>query len=112
LLKGLPLFYFAKEKPATSLTRPAAFVILSSVETQPCVSELKIEHWNFQTAHQYGHPEVGEMGMYVDVAVIRYGGEIVKVEKIKDLKIEWERFKRDDVYASLMLRVVEYLMEV
>ena len=71
---------------------------------------LSIEHWSFQMARNAGHPEVGEMGIYVDVAVVRENDRISGVRKIKELKIEWERFKRDEKYASHILRKAEELM--
>ena len=73
-------------------------------------SILAIEHWNFQMASQAGHPEVGEIGMYVDVAVFRRDGEIVRVQKVKELKIHWERFKNDEAYASEVLRAARELL--
>jgi len=71
---------------------------------------LSIEHWNFQMANAAGYPQVGEMGMFVDVAVFKSDGEIIRVQKVKELKIEWERFKRDEEYASEVLRAAEQLL--
>ena len=71
---------------------------------------LSIEHWNFQMARNAGHPEVAEMGIYVDVAVVRENDRISSVRKIKELKIEWERFKRDEGYAGGILKAVEAMM--
>lgn len=71
---------------------------------------LSIEHWNYQMARDAGHPEMAEMGFYVDVAVVREGDEIASVLKVKELKIEWEKFKRDEVYASEILKVVEAII--
>ena len=71
---------------------------------------LSIEHWDYQMARKAGHPEIGEIGMFVDVAVFKRDREVVKVRKIKELKIEWERFKRDEEYASDILRKAEELL--
>jgi len=71
---------------------------------------LSIEHWNYQMAKEAGHPEMGELGIFVDVAVFKRDGEIFKVQKVKELKIEWERFKRDEAYASEILRAAEQLL--
>jgi hypothetical protein len=71
---------------------------------------LSVEHWNYQMAMEAGHPEIGEMGMFIDVAVIRKDEKILRVQSIKELKIEWERFKRDEVYASGVLQVVEAML--
>lgn len=80
-----------------------------SPEQEPSV--FTIEHWNYQMAMDAGHPEVAEMGMFVDVAVLRQKEEIVCARKIKELKIEWERFKRDEEYAREILQVAEALIE-
>lgn len=40
-----------------------------SPEQEPPV--LTIEHWNYQMAKDAGHLEVADMGMFVDVAVLR-----------------------------------------
>ena len=72
---------------------------------------LSIEHWNYQMAKEVGHPEIGEIGMFVDVAVFRRDGEIVGVRKIKQLKIHWEKFKKDEIYAAEMLASAEKLIE-
>ena len=71
---------------------------------------LSIEHWNYQMASAAGYPQVGEMGMFVDVAVFKRDGEIIRAQKIKELKIEWERFKRNKEYASEVIRAAEELL--
>ena len=71
---------------------------------------LSIEHWNYQMASAAGYPQVGEMGIFVDVAVFKSNGEIIKVQKVKELKIEWERFKKDEGYAAEVLRTAEQLL--
>lgn len=79
-----------------------------SVEQE--TSDLSIERWDFRTAIKLGHPEMGELGIFVDVAVFRCKGEIIRVRKVKQLNIEWERFRRDDAYAGGIFQAVEALM--
>lgn len=71
---------------------------------------LSIEHWNYQMAKDAGHPEMGELGIFVDIAVFKRDGEILRVQKVKELKIEWERFKRDEEYASGILKAARELL--
>lgn len=71
---------------------------------------LSIEHWNYQMAKDAGHPEIGEMGMFVDVAVFKRDGEVIRVRKVKELKIEWERFKTDGEYASGVIKAAKDLL--
>lgn len=77
----------------------------------PEVPILTIEHWDLQKAKEAGHPEVAVMGMFIDVAVLRQGDKILQFRNIRELKIEWERFKRDDRYAQGILRAVEMMIE-
>ena len=72
---------------------------------------LTIEHWDFRKAKETGHPEVGVMGMFTDVAVLRRGDKILQARNIRELKIEWERFKKDDEYSREILRTIEVMIE-
>jgi hypothetical protein len=71
---------------------------------------LSIEHWNYQMAKDAGHPEMGELGMFVDVAVFKREGEVFRVQKVKELKIEWERFKRDEAYAAQIIKAAKEIL--
>ena len=72
---------------------------------------LTIEHWDFRKAKETGHPEVAVMGMFIDVAVFRRGDEIIRVQNVMKLKIDRERFKKDDGYAREILRTIEVIIE-
>ena len=73
---------------------------------------LNIQHWNYRTAYEAGYPDLGVMGIYVDVVVVTNpNGEITQVFSVRELKIEWERFKRDEDYANQIRQAAQGLMD-